>query len=296
MARRGALAWAWLSALLLPLLLPAAAIAAAGPALSDDRGVELRFERTPQRIVSLLPSLTETVCALGACERIVGVDDHSNWPRQVQALPHVGGLEDANVERIVALKPDVVLLARSARVAPRLEALGLRVVALEPKSMADVERVLGKVGRLLGREPEAATLWRELQTGLSEVAAGVPAATRGLRVYFEVSSAPYAAGASSFIGETMSRLGAANIVPAELGPFPKLNPEYVVRADPQLIMIGERNAVALRERPGWERIAALRDRRVCVFTAAQGDVLVRPGPRMVEAARIMADCLRGPPR
>ena len=268
----------------------------AGPALAlslvDDRGIEVSLPRLPQRIVSLLPSLTETVCALQACDRLVGVDNYSNWPASVQTLPHVGGLEDANVERIVALKPDVVLLAKSARVTERLEALGLKVLALEPKSMKDVERVLGKVGRVLGREAEAAVLWQQLDAGVNRIAASLPPGARGKRVYFEINSAPYAAGEASFIGDTLSRLGLINIVPAALGPFPKLNPEFVVRADPQLIMVGDRNAVALPARPGWGVIDAVKTGRICVFTAAQGDVLVRPGPRMAEAAAIMGDCLK----
>ena len=91
--------------------------------VTDDRGHVVRLPAPARRIVSLLPSLTETVCALGGCDRIVGVDRFSNWPTQVEKLPRLGGLEDAQVERIVALKPDVVLAASSARVIDRLEAL-----------------------------------------------------------------------------------------------------------------------------------------------------------------------------
>ncbi len=271
----------------------------AGPAqargavsLVDDRGVEVTLAQSPRRIVSMLPSLTETVCALQACERLVGVDSYSNWPAAVQALPRVGGLEDANVERIVALKPDLVLLAKAARVTDRLEALGLKVLTLEPRSMKDMERVLGQLGRVLDREAEAAAMWLQIDGGVNRVAAALPASARGKRVYFEVSSGPYAASESSFIGETLARLGAVNVVPGSLGPFPKLNPEFVVRADPQVIMVGDRNAVALAGRPGWGRIDALQAGRICVFTPAQGDVLARPGPRMAEGAGIMADCLK----
>ena len=280
---------AW--ALAMVLCWCSAAAASAATTLVDDRGVTVTLPAPPQRIVSLLPSLTETVCALDACGRLVGVDNYSNWPASVHALPRVGGLEDANVERIVALRPDVVLLAVSARVSGRLESLGLRVVALEPKSMKDVQRVLGKMGQVLGREDAARSLWQRLDAGVNAAAAQLPAHARGKRVYFEVNSGPYAAGESSFIGEVLGRLGAANIVPASLGPFPKLNPEFVVRADPQLIMVGDRNAAALDTRPGWAGIDAVRAGRICRFSAAEGDVLVRPGPRMDEAARIMARCL-----
>ncbi len=280
--RAGALLCFWL----------VAGLASAAVTVTDDRGLAHYFAQPPQHIVSLLPSLTEAVCALGACEWLVGVDDYSNWPASVQTLPRVGGLDDAHVERIVALRPDLVLAARSARVTERLEALGLTVVTLEPKSMADVQRVLGTVGQLLGREAEEALLWHRIDAGVARAAATLPPKARGARVYFEVSTGPFAAGASSFIGELLKRLGVVNIVPAALGPFPKLNPEFVVRADPQLIMVGDRNAVAWQGRPGWERIDAVRNGRICVFTAAEGDVLVRPGPRMAEAAGIIARCLQ----
>ena len=108
-----------------------------------------------------------------------------------------------------------------------------------------------------------------------------------------VSAGPYAASESSHIGELLTRLGAANIVPARLGSVPLLNPEFVVRADPQVVMVSDRDAQALLARPGWSRIRALRDGRVCRFTAQQGDVIVRPGPRLAEAAQLLADCLAG---
>ena len=114
---------------------------------------------------------------------------------------------------------------------------------------------------------------------------------RGTRVYFEVNQGPYAAGEVSFIGETLTRLGAKNIVPAKLGPFPKLNPEYIVRADPDLIMIGRRSADGLQARPGWQSMRALREQRVCVFTPEESDILVRPGPRMADAARLLVRCV-----
>jgi iron complex transport system substrate-binding protein len=194
------------------------------------------------------------------------------------------------VEAIVALKPDAVLLAKSSRVTQRLEALGLKVLVLEPKSHADVRRVLDKLDQVLGTH-DAPKVWRAIDAGVSAAAQSLPAGARGLRVYFEVNNAPYAAGESSFIGETLARLGVKNIVPAALGPFPKLNPEYVVRANPDLIMVSVRSAQGLEQRPGWAGIRAVREDRICRFSAEQSDVLVRPGPRMDEAARLMAQCI-----
>ncbi len=257
----------------------------------DDRGVTVTLPASPQRIVSLLPSLAETVCELGQCQRLVGVDRHSNFPVSVQKLPQVGGGLDPNIEAIVALKPDAVLMARSSRAGERLEALGLTVIALEPKSHADVQRVMLKIGQLL-EVPDAQRIWRAIDAGVSAAAQSLPAQVRGVKVYFEVNQGPYAASESSFIGETLTRLGVKNVVPAKLGPFPKLNPEYIVRANPDLIMIGERSADGLQTRPGWQGIRAIREQRVCNFPAEEANVLVRPGPRMAEAARLMARCLQ----
>jgi iron complex transport system substrate-binding protein len=284
-------------AILLALVLAMATLANAQPVqLTDDRGRSITLAKPPLRIVSLLPSLTESVCALGQCQRLVGVDRYSNWPDSIAHLPRVGGGLDPSIEAVVALRPDVVLMATSSRSAARLEALGLTVVALEPKTHADVQRVLGKLGQLLA-VPDAQQVWRSIDAGVSAAAQSLPATVRSTRVYYEVNRGPYGAGASSFIGETLARLGVQNILPPALGPFPKLNPEYVVRANPDLIMVGARSAEGLTERPGWAGIRAVREQRVCEFGVVDTDVLIRPGPRMAEAARLMAQCLadKAPP-
>jgi iron complex transport system substrate-binding protein len=266
----------------------------AGPAhalqVTDDRGVVVQFDKTPQRIISLLPSLTETVCELGQCARLVGVDRYSNFPASLRNLPQVGGGLDPNIEAIVALRPDVVLMATSSRAGERLRALGLKVVALEPKTYADVQRVMLKLGQVLA-VADAQKIWRAIDAGVAAAAQSLPASVKTTRVYFEVNQGPYGASELSFIGETLTRLGVKNILPAKLGPFPKLNPEYIVRANPDLIMVGERSADGLALRPGWHSVRAVREQRVCVFPTEQANVLVRPGPRMAEGARLMAQCL-----
>lgn len=256
----------------------------------DDRGVSVTFAQAPQRIVSLLPSLTETVCALGQCARLVGVDRYSNYPESVKNLPQVGGGLDPNIEAIVALKPDLVLMATSSRVGERLQSMGIKVVALEPKTHADVKRVLEKIGQVLA-VTDAQGIWRTIDAATSAAAQSLPKSVASTRVYFEVNPGPYGAGESSFIGETLTRLGVKNIIGPKLGPFPKLNPEFVVRANPDVIMTAKRSAGSMAQRPGWQSLRALREHRLCVFSTDQSDVLVRPGPRMAEGARLMAQCL-----
>jgi len=260
--------------------------------LRDDRQVDVTLTQAPQRIVSLLPSLTETVCALGHCQKLVGVDRYSNWPERIAHLPRMGGGLDPNIESVVAAKPDLVLMATSARGAARLEALGLTVLSLEPNTHADVQRVIRLMARALGvPEAESERVWRNIDAGVHAAAQSIPAHAKGQRVYFEVGPAPYGASESSFMGQTLQRLGARNILPASLGPFPKINPEFVVRAQPDLIMVGDSSYADMATRPGWQAMRAMRMQRVCHFKAEEADVLMRAGPRMDEAARLMAQCL-----
>ena len=275
---------AWLGAI-------AVSVAGAPLALRDDRGASVTVPTPPQRIVSLLPSLTESVCALGACARLVGTDRFSNWPASVLALPKLGGLDDAQIERIVALRPDVVLLSSSARVTDRLEALGLKVLVLESRDHADVKRSLTIIARLLGTPDQAERVWSDIERETRAAVDRVPASLRGQRVYFEVDATPYAAGPVSFIGQTLARLGLANALPVELGPFPKLNPEYVVRLQPDIVMAARQDLADMPKRPGWSALRALRDERSCGFASERYELLIRPGPRMGEAAGVIADCL-----
>lgn len=280
--------WRWLVLLVTALLMGQAQAVT----VLDDARHKVEIAKPPQRIVSLLPSLTETVCVLGQCARLVGVDRYSNWPEHVKTLPRMGGGIDPNMESIVAQKPDLVLLAGSTRGHERLQALGLTVLRLEPRTHADAQRVLYTVAQALGvPRADAERVWRAIDSGVQTAAASISGPARRQRVYFEVSPTPYGASESSFIGETLRRMRVANILPGELGPFPQINPEFVVRAQPDVIMAGDSSRASMLQRPGWAQMRAVRDERLCVFTPEQADVLVRAGPRMAEGAQLMAQCL-----
>ena len=285
-ARRSGLAVLAISCL---LAAPAAA-QDAGAVVIDDRGVTVRFSQRPRRIIALLPSLTESVCALGACDRLVGTDRFSNWPASVVGLPKLGGLDDAQIEHIVTLRPEMVLVSASMRVSDRLEALGVRVVVLETRNQADVKRTLQLLGHALGVPGKANEVWADIERAIDQATARVPTTLRGQRVYFEVDTTPYAASAGSFVGEMLARMGLGNVVPAELGPFPKLNPEYVVRSQPDIVMASQRALAGMAKRPGWGALRALTEHRSCGFPSDRYELLLRPGPRMGEGAQILADC------
>ncbi len=259
--------------------------------ISDDKGRQVSIAQAPKRIVSLLPSLTETVCALGRCQDLVGVDRYSNFPQAVRKLPQLGGGLDPQIEAIFALKPDLVLAASSSPGTERLAALGLTVLQLEPKDQADAVRVIRTLAQALYvADPEPVI--RQIDLEFAQAQALMPAGARGKKMYFEVGTGPYAAGASSFIGQTISQLGLVNIVGPELGPFPKINPELVVRAQPDVVVVADSSFSALAQRPGWGMVRALKDHKVCTFSQADGDLLVRAGPRMGQGALLLARCLQ----
>lgn len=257
----------------------------------DDRGIEVVFDKPPQRVVSLLPSVTESVCALGKCAALVGADRFSNWPKAIQELPKLGGMGDINIERIVQLKPDVVLLERASHVIARLNQLGIKTFALEVKSMNDEKRALQKLDAILGSS-ESARVWNQIEKEIMRANKQLSSQDESIRVYFEVNPAPFVAGSTSFIGEILTQLNLNNIIPKTLGPFPKINPEFVVQTKPDVILLTESTVADILKRPGWKSIPAVSKNRICVFTGNQNDVLVRPGPRMGEAALIISQCIQ----
>ena len=267
------------------------AVFAAPVSVTDDRGVVVVFDKSPQRIVSLLPSLTESICALGKCSALVGVDRFSNWPKSIQELPKLGGMSDINIERITQLKPDVVLLEKASPVIARLNDLGIKTFALDVKSMSDEERALKKLDLILGTS-ESTRVWNQIQKEIMRANKQLSTKNGSIRVYFEVNPAPFAAGSTSFIGEILTQLSLVNIIPKSLGPFPKMNPEFVVQAKPDIILLTESTAADIQKRPGWNSIPAVSKNQICVFTGEQNDILVRPGPRMGEAALIISTCIQ----
>jgi len=255
----------------------------------DDRNTTVHLGAPAQRVVSMLPSLTESVCSLGKCSVLVGVDRFSNWPKSVDALPRLGGIADANIEGIIRLKPDLVLVEKSSPLIARLQSLGISVAAFNVQSMADIQRTLRQLDVVLGSS-ESGVVWDRIQLEIARANRALSPSQKAARVYFEVNSAPFAAGKTSFIGELLDRLGMQNIATEKMGAFPKINPEFVVQSKPDLIISTEASPKQLAQRPGWKSIPAIQGNRVCFFSAAQADILVRPGPRMGEAASLIADC------
>lgn len=244
-----------------------------------------------QRLVTLSPFLTESVCALGHCAELVGTDRYSALPAGMAALPQVGGLHDAQIEQIVALRPDLVLLGRLSRAGERLRTLGVPVRSFDARTHADLKGMLRELGATLGEPARAEALVRRIERELDAAAARVPAAWRGRSVYIEVGTGPNAASAASFIGETVARLGLLNVIGPEHGLFPRISPELVVRRAPDLIIGPQATLALMNERPGWSALPAMRQRQTCLLDSRRMDLLQQAGPRVGEAAHMLVDCL-----
>jgi iron complex transport system substrate-binding protein len=261
--------------------------------LRDSAEHELRLEHTPQRVITLLPPLTEIVCALHECARLVATDRYSDWPESVKTLPKTGGLDDPQIEQILLLKPDVVILAHAIQVENRLRALGVPTFEVKTETYADLSRTIAAIGLLLGVPEQAAEMRRDIERSLATAveAAKVSLNGRTPLVYYEVDNGPYSAGPDSFIGWMLNQLRAQNIVTADLGPFPRLNPEYVVVHNPDVIFASPTEAPNLGHRAGWDHIRAVKENRICTYPRAVQDTIEHAGPRMPEGLRALADCL-----
>ena len=266
----------------------------------DERGVELAFSSPAKRIVSLYPSLTESICLLNACDRLVGVDRSSNWPEWVQSVPHLGGLWDTSLEELVRLKPDVVLMSFSnPKLTHRLEALGVSVLVFQPQTVEQMKHALREITKLvdpvdadLRGAGHVEQLIHQMDLDLMALKAQMPAWAQGRRIYLEVGSDGYAASQSSYIGQLLQAYALINVVPKTLGDFPKMSREWLVRQAPDIVVFahGQKRA-SFKNVPGLRVLKPVIENRVCVLNQEQADRLLRLGPRLASGVRSVVDCI-----
>jgi iron complex transport system substrate-binding protein len=267
--------------------------------ITDEMNRTVTIEAEPQRIVSMLPSHTETLCAIDLCDKLVGVDDFSNYPEEVNGLPKLGGGLTGydggpDVEAIVALEPDLVLVSEYGELAQLLEQAGLTVYAGSPQTYEDTFTFFDIIGQITNREIEATLLTEKVQKEIDGIAALVSSA-EPVSVYYEIDTTPYSVGPNSFIGVLLAKAGGQTIVSAEQGDFPQLDPEFIIATNPQAIILSDapsgESIETLQARPGWETLQAITNNKIFALTDEQNDVTNRPGPRMAEVVRLFAQIL-----
>ncbi len=264
--------------------------------VTDAAGRSVTIPAEPRRIVSLAPSNTEIVCALDACDRLVGVTDFDDYPSQVADLPKVVVAVQVDLEKVVAAEPDLVLAAGND-LTPRsviddLAELGLSVLVLYPSTLEEVYEEIHLVGAVIGARDAAETVVAEMLERADAVARAVAGAPTP-RVFYEVgvfAGTIYTAGADSFLASLLIAAGGEPITGDPLSTSISL--EQLIAADPQLILLGDAAydasitpaSVALR--PGWHVMSAVRDGSIRIML---DDLLItRPGPRIVAGLESLA--------
>lgn len=258
--------------------------------------------QSPARIVSTSPSITETLYAMGLGQRVVGVTTFCNYPADARTKPRVGTFLEPDYERILTLKPDLVLVIKNpVNVAGRLRSLGLRAEEVDMDTVGSVLDSIASIGRLTGTTPVARTLAQSLKTQLDAIRA---AGSKGGRtpVLFLVGRAPgtlqsmVGAGPGTFLDELLRLAGGTNILASSPIQYPKVSLEQILATDPDVIIdMGDyahasaSSARRIEELALWKpygRLKAVRTGRVHAVTAAH---FVVPGPRMADAAREFLD-------
>ncbi len=275
--------------------LTATMVGAAPIELRDDAGTQHRLERPATRVVALAPHLTELVFAAGAGTSLVGRDSWSDHPLGARAATDVGDAFRLDLERLIVLRPDLVLAwggGTPQATIDKLRALRLRVVVLEPRSLDDPARHLELIGTLTGHAADAGLAARGYRAALAALRARYAQATP-LRVFYQVNEQPlYTVNGHAPLGQVIALCGGVNPFAALDALAPVVSEEAVIAADPQLIMsaAGEGGSVAaLRAR--WGRWSALAATRRGAFVALDADLVTRPGPRLPEGAAAVCAAL-----
>lgn len=259
----------------------------------DDAGRAVAVAGPVERIVSLVPSVTETLLAIGAGDRLVARTRYDDAP-ELQSLPSVGGGLDPSVEAVVSLDPDLVVTwnAGQGRLAGRLRAAGVPVYLAEIQDTTAIHQTIRRFGVLTGRAAAADSLSGALRDTLAAIEAAFDPDDPPTVFYWMAGDPPRTAGEATFIGEAIAIAGGRVAFPELDALWPAVSLEAVVERDPDVIVVpvgdGLPDATALEDRPGWRELSAVRAGRIVEIPA---DLFARPGPRLGEATRALHDRL-----
>ena len=259
---------------------------------SDGTGRSVTLKGIPKRIISLSPACTETLFALGAGDKIVGVDSYSYWPVEAQQKEKVGDAFNLNLEKIVSLKPDLIILAGSKGAPPSqlkdMDRLGIpayvSAASTVKEVLADIERLAG----VIGAQKQGKELVAKIQKDLDQVAASIPKdASKRPKVLFLVDADLWTVGPASFVGDIVATAGGRNVVEDPKQEYLQISMEQVLAADPDVILLAipEGQEKALVARPGWSELRAVREGKVYFVN---GDLTSRPGPSVAEGVKEVA--------
>lgn len=258
----------------------------------DDAGRKVYFAKAPVRVVSLAPSITEILFAIGSSEQIVGVTESCDYPEEAKRKPKVG-YTSPNLESILVLRPDLVMAPRAflrADLLGKLEHLKVPTFIVDPQSFEDIPIRIQTIGRILDRSASADALAMAMRDRLTWVRSKTESLAR-VRVLYVLNSEPLiTVGPGSFIHQALGFAGGSNVAGNTVVPYPHLNMESVLKEDPEIIVfpVGKAEGIPLGEQDAWQRwttLSAIKHGRIRQISS---DLLNRPGPRIIEGLERLA--------
>jgi iron complex transport system substrate-binding protein len=258
--------------------------------LTDDIGRNVALGKNPQRIISFAPNVTEMIFYLGAGEKLVGVTSWCNYPPEAKEKEIIGDATTVNLERILALKPDLAVMVgtKNTPLLSKLESITIPVLVLNPIRIDDIRRDILLLSSILGRISEADPLLKDFDSIIKNIGTSVDSIPYDQRpsVYAEISSQPLmSAGQNSLIGQLIEKAGGRNIMSDLKQDYAVISQEAVIRLKPEIIIIlhPQTDKRKLSERFGWQNIPAVKNGRI--YDNLDLDILLRPGPRIADGLK-----------
>lgn len=241
-------------------------------------------QKLAQRIISLAPANTEILFALGLDKEIVGVSSYCNFPLQALNKEKIGDFSNPNIEKIISLKPDIIFSAglEQEQAAQKLRDLGQKVVVIDPSNFDELFQSIELMGRLTGRQEQALKLVKLIKERINKVKQQVKSFNYHPKVFIEISFNPLmTVSKCSFLDEMVKIAGGINVAGNLPRPYCRVSEELIIRHNPDVIILTHfSDRINVAKRSGWENISAVKNNRV--YNDINSDILVRPGPRLVE--------------
>lgn len=252
---------------------------------------------SPQRIVSLAPSITEILFAIGAGERLVGVTTYCDYPPEAKRITKIGEFKNIDAEKVLALKPDIAIGTEDGNpieVLQRLPKLGIRVKTFQPGTFQEICESITEIGKLVAEESNARALRDQMEKRCEEVVANRPVRSPGVLLLY--GSDPLVAAGEGSIGDELIRLtGGKNVMAGSPGPYVTINIENIIAKNPDVILelsMGTEKGsdeIAQKRWARWQSVTAVRNRQIYLLDP---DLITRPGPRIVDGLALIADAIR----
>jgi iron complex transport system substrate-binding protein len=262
----------------------------------DQLGREIRVPDDPKRIIALAPSITEIIFALGQQDRLKGTTQFSNYPAEAAKLPKVGSYVRLDLERIVALNPDLCIAIKDGNpkgIIDRLQSLNIPVFAVNPRNLESMMQTIQKIGSILNASQKANTLVKDMRSRIQQVDALVSRIDRRPRVFIQIGISPIiSAGRNTFIHELVVRAGGINVAAGNRA-YPHFSREQVFALAPDVLIITSmaRSGAFEKAKADWNRLShmpAVREKRIYTVNS---DVFDRPSPRLLDALEILTRLL-----